>query len=200
MRQQINLFQSVLIDKREPLQGRQVRLILLLFIIVLGGLSLLGYWQMQRAERQAAKLQQQKAALATVVSRLEQQYPERRKSALLEEEIHRSETTLAGQQQLLGYFKKRSGQDNKSFLAILDGLARHRTEGVWLNRIRLGSAGELALTGRALRPEQVPEYVQLLGSQQIFAGKLFSRLSVTRLDKTAGQVDFSLESLTEDTP
>ena len=84
MRQQINLFQSVLVDKQEPLQGRQVQLILLLFFIVLGALSLFGYWQMHRAEQQAAKLQRQKTELETMVSALEQQFPERQKSALLE--------------------------------------------------------------------------------------------------------------------
>lgn len=199
MRQQINLFQSVLIDKPEPLQARQARLILLLFFIVLGGLSLLGYWQMSRAERQAAELQQQKAELETVVSALELKFPERQKNALLEEEIHRNEATLASQQQLLGYFAHRGGQDNHSFLTTLEGLARHRSNGVWLRRIRLDAGGEVALAGSALRPEQVPEYVQSLGAQQVFSGKLFSRLSLTRLDKTAGQVDFSLESLAEET-
>ena len=93
-----------------------------------------------------------------------------------------------------------SRQDNKSFLSMLDGLARHPGKGVWLRRILLDASGDVALTGSALRPEQVPEYVQSLGAQQVFDGKLFSRMSLTRLDKTSGQVDFSLESLPEEAP
>ncbi len=200
MRQQINLFQPALVDKPEPLRGRQLRLILLLFLSLLALLSLLAYWQAYRAGQRVAGLQQQKEALEAVVSALEMRFPERQKSVLLEDEIRRSEAALGGQRQLLGYFANRSQQDNGSFLSILDGLARYRGNGVWLRRIRLVAAGDLALDGTALHPEQVPEYLQALGERQVFGGKLFSRLSLTRLDKTDGQIDFSLESLKEDMP
>ena len=195
MRQQINLFQAVLIDKPEPLQSRQVGLILVGFIALLLLLSLFGYWQLRSADQTLAELQQQKAVLENKVVALEQQHPERQKSALLEEEIKRARMALDGQKQLLGYFAVRDEAGNTAVLDVLDGLARHRSEGVWLRRIKLAAGAEsIALAGSALRPDQVPQYLQSLGEQRVLGGQVFSRLSIARLQEKSGQVDFSLES------
>ncbi|SHJ78716.1 Fimbrial assembly protein (PilN) [Malonomonas rubra DSM 5091] len=199
MRQQINLFQAVLIDKPEPLQAAQLKLILLLFLALLGLLSLFGWWQLNSAAGELAGLQQQQQGLEKKVQLLEEKYPERRKSSLLEEELRRSEQRLAGQKQLLGYFSDRSEQGNQIYLETLSGLAQYRTKGVWLRRIQLSASGQaVALDGSALKPDQVPQYLQLLGKENVLGGKVFSRLALTRLNEQAGSVDFSLESLTEE--
>lgn len=199
MRQQINLFQSVLIDKREPLQLQQVKLILWLFLGLLAVLSLLGYWQLYNANQQATALQQQRSDLAAQVDALALQYPERQKSALLEQELQRTKATIEGQKTLLGYFSQRNADDNSSMLQVLEGLARHRSQGVWLRRIQLGGAGrQISLEGSAQRPEQVPQYLQSLGEKKILGGKVFSHLSLKQLEQNSGQVDFSLESLAEE--
>jgi hypothetical protein len=195
MRQQINLFQDVLIDKPEPLRSRQVGLIMLAFSGLLLLLSLLGYWQLRSAEQRLNALQQQRDTLQTKVVALEQQYPERQKSALLEEEIKRTSQTLDGQKQLLGYFALREKRGNQALLDILEGLARHRADGIWLRRIELLDGGaNIALAGSALRPEQVPQYLQSLGGQGVLGGQVFSQLKIARLQEKPGQVDFSLES------
>lgn len=198
MRQQINLYQSVLIDKPEPLQIRQAGLILLLFAVLLLLLSLFGYWQMRGAGQQLAGLQQQQAALATQVAELEQRYPHREKNALLEQEIRRTRDLLMQQKQLLGYFSDREKSGNDVVLRILEGLARHRYQGVWLRRIQLGGGGKnIALDGTALHPEQVPQYLQSLGKKGVLSGQIFSRLKLVRLQDRPGQVDFNLESVVE---
>lgn len=201
MRQQINLFQSVLIDKQEPLQAKQAKTLFVLFVVVLGLLSLVGYLQLQNSTRQVDILQQQQEALTEQVAALDQQYPERHKSALLEEEVRRSQKNLDGQNKLLRYFSQRDVENNGSILRVMEGLARHRTQGVWLRSIVLSGGGEnIALKGSALRPEQVPQYLQSIGENNILGGKVFSKLSVTQLDERSGQVNFSLESLAEEQP
>jgi len=198
MRQQINLFQSVLIDKSEPLQARQLGLILLGFMGLLLLLSLLGYWQFQSAGDQLTTLQQQKTALTAQVEAWEKQYPERQKSVLLEEEIERSKRMLAGQKRLLGYFSQRDEEGNEGALGILEGLARYRSSGVWLSRIQLDLGDDsISLGGSALRPEQVPQYLQALGERGVLAGRVFSRLKLTQLQERPGQVDFRLETSAE---
>ncbi|NOY12605.1 MAG: hypothetical protein GXP51_02620 [Deltaproteobacteria bacterium] len=125
MRQQINLYQAVLIDKPEPLRLRQGGLILLLFSVLLALLSLFNFWQMRTAGEQLAVLRQQQDRLSEQVATLERQYPERRKSALLEEEVRRTEGVLEGQKRLLGYFSVREEGGNERILNLLDGLARN---------------------------------------------------------------------------
>lgn len=196
MRQQINLYQSVLIDKQEPLQARQVGLLLLGFTALLVLLSLFNYWQLRTSDQQQLVLQQEKSVIEERVLALERQFPERQKSASLVAEIDQIKATLAGQKQLLGYFANRADQGNAGVLDVLDGLARHRSQGVWLRRIQLGAAGSnIALAGSALRPEQVPLYLQSLGEKKVLGGQVFSRLTLARIQERSGQVDFNLESL-----
>ncbi len=198
MRQQVNLYQAVLIDKPEPLQFRQVGLILLLFAVLLLFLSVLGYRQMRSTEQQLVELQRQQADKAALVATLEQQYPERKKNALLEEEIERTKHLFDGQKQLLGYFSVREEGGNGDVLQVLEGLARHRQNGVWLRRIQLDGSGQrVALAGSAKRPEQVPHYLQFLGEKGVLDGQVFSQLKLTRLQEQPGKVDFSLESMAE---
>jgi hypothetical protein len=198
MRQQINLYQAVLIDKPEPLQRRQVGLLLLGFAALLALISLFGYWQLHSAKQQLDVLQQQKSAVEQKVVALEQQYPERQKSALLAEEIKRAEEQLAGQERLLGYFSLRDKEEQKSVISIFEGLARHRAPGVWLRRIKLDVATDnIALAGSALRPEQVPGYLQSLGQKNVLGGQVFSRLTLTGLQERPGVVEFSLASQAE---
>jgi len=199
MRQQINLFQDVLLDKPQPLQARQTGSIIAVFVGLLIVFSVLAYWQLRTANQQFRALQQQKNALETKVLALEQQYPELQKSVQLVEKIEQTKAVLAGQQQLLGYFAGRSEKGNSETIEILEGLARNRSQGVWLRKIALNTADEsVSLAGTALLPEQVPQYLQLLGEKKVLSGQVFSRLKLARLQERPGQVEFSLESLAED--
>lgn len=198
MRQQINLYQAVLIDTPEPLRLRQVGLILALFLALLAVLTLFSFWQMRDVSQQLVSLAEQQREKAELVATLERQYPERQKSVLLDTEIARSRDLLAGQKKLLGYFSVREEGNNDRILEILDGLARNRQKGLWLQRIRLTANGRnIALAGSALRPEQVPLYLQSLGEKGVLHGQVFSRLQLSRLQERPGQVAFSLESVEE---
>lgn len=198
MRQQINLYQDALIDKQEPLQSRQAGYIIAGFVVLLVLLGLFGYWQLRSANQNLETLQQQQAALEKKLAGLELEYPQRQKNELLEEEIRRAKETLTGQKQLLGFFADRDDKGNGAVIAVLEGLARHSSPGVWLRRIRLnGDGSNIALAGSALRPEQVPQYLQSLGAKGVLGGQVFSRLTLARLQERPGQVDFNLESMAE---
>ncbi len=193
--QQINLYQGVLIDKPEPLQSRQVGVILLGFLVLLGLLYLLSFMQQRGIQEQVAGLQLQQTEMSAQLLLLEQQLPLREKSALLNEQIKRLEQELTEQQQLIGYFSSREQDGNDTILRILQGLAEHRQQGVWLRRIQLDGTGrQVQLTGSALRPQLVPAYLQLLGKQDVFNGQEFASLKLARLQERPGQIDFSLES------
>ncbi|MEE4253218.1 MAG: PilN domain-containing protein [Desulfuromusa sp.] len=195
MRQQINLYQDVLIEKPEPFQSRQVGMLLIFFFLCLGLIGLYGYWQANALQNQADNLRQQQQNLATQVTQLEKQYPERKPSVLLQEKIKRTEQSVLGQRQALDYFSKQDQERNVSILASLEGLARYPQKGIWLRQVSLLNAGqEIQIAGSALKAELVPEYLQLLGSKNIFGGQVFSRLKLKRLKEQRGQVDFELDS------
>ena len=198
MRQQINLYQDGLIDKPESFQSRQVGMILGLVIIGLILVIVYSYWQANSLQSQADDLRQQQLLISTQVVGLEKQYPERKQSALLQEKIKRLEQELQGQRKALDYFSKQDQEGNASILASLEGLAQYPLRGIWLRQISLLNSGqEVQLSGSALKPEQVPEYLQLLGEKNVFGGQVFARLKLNRLKEQAGQVDFELDSVQE---
>lgn len=198
MRQQINLYQEVLIDRPEPLAVRQFVVLLAAFAVLLVLLGLGVFWQLKTEEGRLLALQQQQAELASLVAALEKEHPERVKSVLLEEQLADAKSALAGQKKVLAYFTEQDSTTGVEVVRTLEGLAAHRSPGVWLSRVQLDVAGDnIALAGSALRPEQVPQYLKFLGDEQVLAGRVFSRLSLTRLQERPGQVDFNLESARE---
>lgn len=198
MRQQINLYQNVLIVKPEPFQYRQVTLLLglvVLCLVLVGGYA---YWQKASMQVQADDLRHQHQLISARVIELEKENPKREKSVLLQEKIRRVERELQGQQQALDYFSHQDPENNRTILASLEGLARYPQPGIWLQRVTLLHAGhEVQLAGSALKPESIPEYLQLLGEKNVFGGQVFARLKLNRLKERAGQVDFTLDSVQE---
>ena len=198
MRQQINLYQDVLIDKPEPFQSRQVGMILFAVVICLVLAGFYSYWQANSMQIQADDLRQQQQLLSLQVAELEIQYPEREHNALLQEKIKRVEQELQGQRKALDYFSKQDQESNGTILASLEGLARYPQPGIWLRRISLLHNGqEVQLTGSALKAEQIPEYLHLLGENNIFGGQVFAHLKLNRLEEQSGQVNFELDSTRE---
>lgn len=195
MRQQINLFQDVLIDKPEPFQSRQVGMLLILIVVGLALVGLYSYWQVDSLKVQASALRWQQQLLREQVEQLEEQYPERASSTLLLEKIKRVELELRGQRKALDYFTKQDQENNEAILASLEGLARYPQQGIWLRRVSLLDAGgRVQLVGSALKPEKIPEYLSLLGEKNVFGGQVFSQLKLKRFKERAGQVDFELDS------
>jgi len=201
MRQEINLFQAILIDKPEPFQVRQCGMILLGFFALLLILAGFSYWQLQVHRQTLANLQQREGQLRTLVEQLEQQFPERVKNPLLEEKIAQAEKRLSAQKQLQTYLSTKKEVGNGAILGPLEGLAKNVQRGIWLKRIQLDGSGQnVQLAGTALRPEQVPAYLQHLGQRGVFSGQVFSRLKIERLKERPGEVDFSLQSIPEGKP
>lgn len=198
MRQQINLYQGALIDKPEPLQSRAAIVILVVIVICLALVGGFDYWQMSKQNTYIAQLQQQHKVDSERIMALAAQFPERAPSALLKNKVVRLEQEILGHRQALEFFSAQGRDSNELILTTLDGLASHRHPGVWLQRIALLRGGhEVELAGTAIKPEQVPEYLQLLGNKEIFAGRVFNHLQLSRLDDSAEHVEFTLTSTAE---
>lgn len=195
MRQQINLYQDILIEKPEPLQSRQVGLFLLLLLI---GLAIVGYLSSRKAQTvqlQADQLRQQQQSLTLQVSELEVKYPPHKPNQLLVEKIARLKQEIAGQRRALDYFNNQDTGNNETVLASLDGLARYPQKGVWLRRVTfLHNGHDIRLAGSTTKPEFIPEYLKALGEKNIFGGQVFSRLALNRLKERGDIIDFELDS------
>jgi len=199
MRQQINLYQDILIDKPEPLQSRHAWLAVLAVLVCLVVIALYGARQVTQLRTQKVELTQQIESDRQRVALLEKEHPEVHKNVLLEETITRLEREIRGQQQALDYFSRQDMESNAHMLASLEGLARNPLKGVWLNRVRIFERGEdVVLAGRSMSADLVPDYLSLLGTEHVFGGRTFSRLRLERIKEGNGWVDFILESTQEE--
>jgi Fimbrial assembly protein (PilN) len=69
----------------------------------------------------------------------------------------------------------------EGYSGVLRALARVSVEGVWLTRVQFSEgAGELSLSGRALRADLVPAYLERLRGEAVLRTQGFSVLEVTR--------------------
>jgi hypothetical protein len=206
MRQQINLYQDILIDKPKPLQSRQAGAILLVVMCCLGLLFAYSSYKANALAAQMSALRHNNDLASIQLAKLQKHYPEPKKSVLLEEKVRRLEREIKNSRTTLKLFGENDDTSNAAILESLEGLARHPFAGLWLHRIRLYAGGvEVQLSGSAVRADRVPDYLALLGEENIFGGKLFSRLKVQLLNEkdadkrtgTNGRVDFLLESALE---
>jgi Tfp pilus assembly protein PilN len=198
MRQQINLYRGRLVDQSEPLQSKQAGLLLLVVVIIASMFAGFSYWQFSGSQKQLAALEEEQNQLSARVDELEKQYPEPQKNALLGEKIRRLEMQIGGQRQALSYFADKDTTSNETILASLQGLASHPYKGLWLRRVRLMQEGaEVELAGSALMAEQIPEYLQMIGDNNVFGGKVFAQLKVMRMQEQRNRVDFTLGSTRE---
>ncbi|WP_029910850.1 hypothetical protein [Pelobacter seleniigenes] len=195
MRQQINLYQDVLLEKPEPLQAKQALLLLVGVFAVLALLGSYDHYQVRGLEDRLLQLQSSEKQATERLTELAAKFPPPKTDPLLAERISRVERRLAGQKEALKFFSRQDAAANEKILASLEGLARTSLTGLWLRRVSLQEHGQsIFLAGTTVQVEDVPRYLELLGTRNIFGGQVFSRLQLKRLETNAGQVDFELDS------
>ncbi len=198
MRQQINLYQDILLEKPEPLLAKPALLLLTGVFAVLALLGSYYYHQVRSLEDRLLQMQGSEKQATARIAELAAKFPPKT-DPLLGERISRVERRLAGQKEALKFFSRQDAKGNEKILVSLEGLARTSLNGLWLRRVSLQHHGQsISLAGTTVQVEDVPRYLELLGTRNIFGGQVFSRLQLKRLETNAGQVDFELDSARSD--
>lgn len=193
MRQQINLYQDVLIKRREILCARQAAIVLMAVLLVLVVLGVYGFYQGATLIPERDRLDQEVRHMQQQIAELGRQYPPREISPALQQEVAGRERLLRDLHLTLDTLLPREQGRNAEIISALEGLAGRSHQGLWLNRIHLLRQGrEIELRGRALNPDGVPMYLQWLVDEDIFPGISFAHLRMTRLDEQPDHVEFVL--------
>jgi len=88
-----------------------------------------------------------------------------------------------------------------SFATHLSGLARQRIEGMWFTEVLLQRGGKhLALKGRSQRAQYLPQYLQKLSAEAVFAGHQFRVFRMTTAAQNSALLDFELRAFSEAQP
>ena len=121
-------------------------------------------------------------------------------------EIARLQSDVAGRDAAIAVLKSGSLGDTRGFSEHLSAFSRQSFEGVWLTGLQIAASGQdIALEGRALSAEHVPDYLRRLNTESAMQGHPFSELmmqvpAVDPKDKSGAQapyIEFRLATRTE---
>ena len=98
----------------------------------------------------------------------------------VEAEIGKLQGELRQAQQTMSALNGGSFGDRKGFAQYLSAFSRQSLDGVWLTAFTITGAGDIEISGRTLRPDLVPVYIQRLNEEEPLAGHTFARLEMKR--------------------
>ncbi|ROR34209.1 hypothetical protein [Inmirania thermothiophila] len=177
--------------RREAVAGTAVVLLALVAAVAHGVLGRV------ETARLAARLEAARAAQAALEQELEsvRALPVPQADARLvarRDALHRE---LEGRRRLVGMLDARDLPGGAGFAGVLEGLARRRLEGVWIERLTIGDGGrDLAVGGGAVAPRLLPRWLAGLREEPAFAGRLFDEFAIRRPQPRPAQVEFDLRT------
>jgi len=115
--------------------------------------------------------------MQTQLKQATEQFRPPQPSKALQEKIAGVEATIKHHQQVLTFLRGKTASETLGFSNYMLAFARQSISGLWLTGFTVdGESGDMTLSGRALQPEQVPQYIGRLGLEPVLKGKAFGAL------------------------
>ncbi|GAB6057775.1 PilN domain-containing protein [Desulfonatronum parangueonense] len=189
--QRINLYQDDLKEARILLPARQM---LMIAGLAVAGMAATCWWMQTLPEKPRAEanaLQAEADKLDQTVRQLQEQVSRKAPNEALIRQVETLQNRLRGIRQL-----RQAAIPPPSmamFSSYLEGLGRQSRDGIWLTEIRIGNQGRsFLLSGGVFDPSLIPEYIQALEAEQIYAGLFFDNLTVTRVEGDHPHLKFTI--------
>ncbi len=179
MSQQINLLNPALLTSKEWLNARMMVLLpgvtVMLMVAAYGWTS---YRVTQLAHEQQA-LTQELAQLKQQLDISIQQHAPRAPSLALQDNVAMAEATLKEHQQVQAFLQGGDFGNAQGFSSYMTAFARQSMKGLWLTDFSIDdSVSRIRISGRALSPALVPQYISGLGQEPILKGREFAALEM----------------------
>ncbi len=195
MTQQVNLLQGEFSDVALPFFAETLVPALGAILAVL--LMIYGYsvWKTWGPERRLTSLEASKTSQSTLLAELEKRKARRVPDPALAAEVFALDHTVGGKNRLLEALTSHGLANREGFSEHLLGLARQRVDAVWLMRIQITAGGSsMALVGRALSPEAVPQFIEELAPEPAYVGREFQTLLLQVPETGPPVIDFALST------
>lgn len=178
MSQQINLYNPLLLKQQKLFSFSTMTQAL--GLILLGSLLFFAYaWyttsSLQKQNEEAKRLHASSLARLQQLSAATDKRPA---SKMLQEEVARMEAQLNARQSVVALLERGELGNKQGFSEYFRALSRQTTDGVWLTSFGVTGAGEVAISGRTLKPELVPVFINRLKRETVMAGKTFATLEM----------------------
>lgn len=140
-------------------------------------------------------LRQQQTGLAQQVELLRTQKQQLENNPALDQEIASLQKQLDFRRRLMARLGENESPQTAGFANHLSGLARQAFNGLWFTGLQLQQGGrQMALIGQTRKPEYVPQYLQKLSLEPVFAGQQFRVFRMSVNDDSPTQMRFEIRS------
>ena len=126
------------------------------------------------AKQELSKLQSEQIAVAEQLQKIQAKKAGLENDPELDNALASLERDLEFRRRLMNTMKPQGETRQHGFAEYLSGLARQHIDGMWFTEIQLQQGGQqMALLGQTKEPEYVPQYLQKLAQEPVFAGQNF---------------------------
>lgn len=208
MSQQINLYSPAFRTREAPFSAKAMAQSAVLVAVALTAFGLYARMQVRAVEEHAATTSDRLRLTITQLGAAGKDTAREDRIKALEAQIRESEAKLAGRKQIMATLDQLASTRQRAYSEYLRALARRSLDGVWLTSVTANAEQEvLSITGRALRAELIPTYIDGLRREESFKGLGFDRLVINTVKAPAPEgvngkadmprefVEFQLQSL-----
>ena len=185
MTQQINLFNPIFLKQKKILSA--VNMLDTLALLLVGVALFYGYASIQtlNLDRQSVETARQYYQSKTRLSQASARYAPKRADPALAAEVNTLQAQVKARKATMRNLGGRAFGSGPEYAEYMRALARESLAGLWLTGFSVSMGGaQMQISGRALRPELVPSYIQRLSRERALQGRAFDSLSMTQHDGT----------------
>jgi cell division protein FtsB len=195
MTQQVNLLAPMFRKQRALFSARVSLAICALVTLALALIYVASAWRGSALAGEQARLEQQRNDITARLNELAAQFQGNSRNKSLDQQVEKLAMERDRKLQALAALSQRELGNTRGFSPHFVGLARQRLNGLWLTKIEVSAAGtQMALEGVTLSEELIPQYLQKLGGEQVFAGTAFEEARLERKNDGGNQLEFVLRT------
>jgi len=183
--QQINLFNPIFLKQKKIFSA--VNMLDALALLLVGVTLFYGYASIEtlNLDRQSVETARQYYQSKTRLSQASARYAPKIADPALAAEVNALQAQVNARKATMQDLGGRVFAGGSGYAEYMRALARQSLAGLWLTGFSIGKGGaEMEISGRALRPELVPSYIQRLTQERALQGRAFDSLSMTQRDGT----------------
>lgn len=186
MSRQINLFNPLFLRQKKHFSAVAMLQALGLLVMGLAFFYVYASYQRSNLKSQSAETVRAHTAARDRFARLSAELSPDRQGSQEERELKAAQLAIDARVSMLDRLRSGSSESTEGYSAYLRAFAHQAMDGLWLTAIQIDSAGrQLSVSGRALQPDLLPEYMRRLGREEILKGRPFEKLLITHQDQAA---------------
>jgi hypothetical protein len=190
MRQQINLYQPIFSEAKQPLSAATVSMCLVLIVACLIAYSSYTSSRLGKLAAQVASHRSEQTQLETRLNEMTAEMTARSNPEVVEARVKVLAASLNERTKALELLKAGAVGQTTGFAARLEALARRHVDGLWIDRLVIsGSTGSMSLAGATLDADIVPVYLQSLAQESVLTGTRFDEFIIERPTAVAAVAD-----------